>query len=56
MVSLDALERAETGDDIGRIARGETKDDSMLSLSELTVTLGDGTAVVDQAEVVINPG
>src|SRR6185312_13793138 len=49
MVSIDALERAETGDDIGRIARGETKDDSMLSLSELTVTLGDGTAVVDQA-------
>src|SRR6476620_1615991 len=56
MVSIDALERAETGDDIGRIARGETKDDSMLSLSELTVTLGDGTAVVDQAEVVIEPG
>src|SRR5215468_7689817 len=56
MMSIDALERAETGDDIGRIARGDTKDDSMLSLSELTVTLGDGTAVVDQAEVVINPG
>src|SRR5262245_21745939 len=56
MVSIDALERAETGDDIGRIARGDTKDDSMLSLSELTVTLGDGTAVVDQAEVVIEPG
>jgi putative ATP-binding cassette transporter len=56
MVSIDALERAETGDDVGRIARGETKDDSMLSLSELTVTLGDGTAVVDQAEVVIEPG
>jgi vitamin B12/bleomycin/antimicrobial peptide transport system ATP-binding/permease protein len=56
MVSIDALERAETGDDIGRITRGETKDDSMLSLSELTVTLGDGTAVVDHAEVVIEPG
>jgi vitamin B12/bleomycin/antimicrobial peptide transport system ATP-binding/permease protein len=56
MVSIDALERAETGDDVGRIARRETKDDSMLSLSELTVTLGDGTAVVDQAEVVIEPG
>ena len=56
MVSIDALERAETGDDIGRIVRGETKDDSMLSLGELTVTLGDGTAVVDQAEVVIEPG
>src|SRR5499427_3817377 len=56
MTSIDALERAETGDDIGRIARGDTKDESMLSLSELTVTLGDGTAVVDQAEVVIEPG
>jgi len=56
MVSIDALERAETGDDIGRIARGETSGDAMLNLNELTVTLGDGTAVVDQAEVVIEPG
>ena len=56
MVSIDALERAETGDDIGRITRGETAGDAMLSLNELTVTLGDGTAVVDQAEVVIKSG
>ena len=56
MMSIDALERAETGDDIGRITRGETEDDSMLSLSELTVTLGDGTAVVDQAEVDVESG
>jgi len=56
MVSIDALERAETGDDIGRITRGETTDDTVLNLNELTVTLGDGTAVVDQAEVVIGPG
>ncbi len=28
----------------------------MLSLGELTVTLGDGTAVVDQAEVLVEPG
>ena len=56
MVSIDALERAETGDDIGRITRGETADDTVLNLNELTVTLGDGTAVVDQAEVVIGPG
>ena len=56
MVSVDALERAETGDDIGRITRGETAGDAMLSLNELTVTLGDGTAVVDQAEVVIESG
>jgi vitamin B12/bleomycin/antimicrobial peptide transport system ATP-binding/permease protein len=56
MVSIDALERAETGDDIGRITRGETAGDAILNLNELTVTLGDGTAVVDQAEVVIEPG
>ena len=56
MMSIDLLERAESGDDIGRIVRGETKDKSMLSLSELTVTLGDGTAVVDQAEVLVEPG
>ncbi|MGB9055179.1 MAG: ATP-binding cassette domain-containing protein, partial [Pseudolabrys sp.] len=49
-------ERAETGDDIGRITRGETTGDAMLSLNELTVTLGDGTAVVDQAEVLIESG
>jgi putative ATP-binding cassette transporter len=56
MVSIDALERAETGDDIGRITRGETTGDALLNLNELTVALGDGTAVVDQAEVVIDPG
>ena len=56
MVSIDALERAETGDDIGRITRGKTSGDAMLSLNELTVTLGDGTAVVDQAEVLIESG
>ena len=56
MVSIDALERAETGADIGRITRGETSGDAMLSLNELTVTLGNGTAVIDQAEVVIEPG
>jgi vitamin B12/bleomycin/antimicrobial peptide transport system ATP-binding/permease protein len=56
MVSIDALERAESGDDIGRITRGDTAGDAMLSLNELTVTLGDGTAVVDEAEVVVEPG
>src|SRR5215475_3307204 len=56
MTSIDELERAETGDDIGRISRGETVGDTMLSLNDLTVTLGDGTAVVDQTEVQIEPG
>ena len=56
MMSIDSLERAETGDDVGRITRGETAGDVILSLNDLTVTLGDGTAVVDQTKVVVQPG
>jgi putative ATP-binding cassette transporter len=56
MMSLDGLERAEQGDGIGRIQRGETKGDIMLSLNDLSVTLDDGTAVVDETEVAIEPG
>ena len=56
MMSLDGLERAEQGDSIGRIKRGETKGDAMLSLNDLSVTLDDGTAVVGETEVVIEPG
>ena len=56
MMSLDALERAELGDGFGRIKRGETAGDAMLSLNDLSVTLDDGTAVVGETEVVINPG
>jgi vitamin B12/bleomycin/antimicrobial peptide transport system ATP-binding/permease protein len=56
MMSLDGLERAELGDGIGRIQRGETKGDAILSLHDLSVTLDDGTAVVGEAEVVIEAG
>src|SRR5690349_9130371 len=56
MMSLDALERAELGDGIGRIKRGETTGDAMLSLNDLSVTLDDGTAVVGETEVVVEPG
>jgi putative ATP-binding cassette transporter len=56
MMSLDGLERAERGDGIGRIQRGETTGDAILSLRDLSVTLDDGTAVVGEAEVVIEPG
>jgi vitamin B12/bleomycin/antimicrobial peptide transport system ATP-binding/permease protein len=56
MVSLDALERAETGDGIGRIKRSEAQDDTALRLRDLSVTLDDGTAVVNEAEVAIEPG
>jgi len=56
MMSLDRLERAETGDGIGRIHHGATEGDAILSLNNLSVTLDDGTAVVGEAEVVIEPG
>jgi putative ATP-binding cassette transporter len=56
MMSLDGLERAERGDGIGRIQRGETEGEAILSLQDLSVTLDDGTAVVGEAEVVIEPG
>jgi putative ATP-binding cassette transporter len=56
MMSLDGLERAERGDGIGRIKRGETEGSAILSLLDLSVTLDDGTAVVGEAEVVIEPG
>lgn len=54
MVSLDALERAEAGEGTGRIERGETK--YALRLNDLSVTLDDGTAVVNDAEVAIERG
>lgn len=53
-VSLDALELAETGA-VGRINRGEGEG-AALRLRNLSVTLDDGTAVVDDAEVAIMPG
>src|SRR2546430_1473114 len=40
MMSLDGLERAERGDGVGRIERGETDGSAMLSLNDLSVTLG----------------
>jgi len=56
MMSLDALERAEQGDGVGRIKRGESGGDAMLELNDLSVTLDDGTAVLSETEVVIEPG
>ncbi|TQF29987.1 ABC transporter ATP-binding protein/permease [Bradyrhizobium sp. UNPA324] len=56
MMSLDGLERAEQGDGLGRIQRGETRNDAMLELHDLSVTLDDGTAVVGETEVVIESG
>ena len=57
MMSLDGLERAERGDGIGRIKRGETEvGGPMLSLNDFSVTLDDGTAVVGETEVAVKPG
>lgn len=56
MMSLDGLERAETSDSLGRISRGEAGDNTMLSLRDLSVSLGDGRAVVKETEVEIEPG
>jgi putative ATP-binding cassette transporter len=56
MMSLDGLERAERGAGFGRIKHGETRNEAMLELKDLSVTLDDGTAVVGETEVVIAPG
>ncbi|RWC55125.1 ABC transporter ATP-binding protein/permease [Mesorhizobium sp.] len=56
MMSLDGLERAEQSDALGRIQHGQTDDGAMLSLDNLSVTLDDGTAVVKETEVAIEPG
>jgi len=55
MASLDALERAEKGEGVERIQH-EITEESGLRLSNLTVTLDDGTAVVGETEVLIAPG
>lgn len=56
MMSLDGLEHAEQSESLGRIKRGQTSGGAMLALHELSVSLGDGTAVVKETEVEIEPG
>jgi len=55
MASLDALETAETSD-IGRITRNDEGEGAAMRLRDLSVTLDDGTAVVDDTDVAIKPG
>jgi putative ATP-binding cassette transporter len=55
MVSLDGLERAEGDEGFAHIERGTAKGVA-LRLRDLSVTLDDGTAVVKDAEVAIEPG
>ncbi|MGZ9718457.1 ABC transporter ATP-binding protein/permease [Rhizobium miluonense] len=56
MTSLDGLERAEKSDSLVHIEHGETEGEAMLCLNDLSVTLDDGTAVVKETEVEIDPG
>jgi putative ATP-binding cassette transporter len=56
MVSLDGLERAESGDGFGRIKRTNDGDKTALRLKDLSVTLDDGTAVLDDTDIAIMPG
>lgn len=56
MMSLDGLERAEQSDALGRIKRGKTDSNVVLSLNDLSVSLDDGTAVVKETRVEIEPG
>lgn len=56
MMSIDGLQRAEQSDTLGRIEHGETAGDVMLSLHNLSISLGDGTAVVKETEVEIDQG
>jgi vitamin B12/bleomycin/antimicrobial peptide transport system ATP-binding/permease protein len=55
MVSLDGLERAEKGEGFAHIER-DNAESVALRLRDLSVTLDDGTAVVKDAEVAIEPG
>jgi putative ATP-binding cassette transporter len=56
MMSLDGLERAEQNDTFGRITRGEAEGEAMMVLKDVSVSLGDGTAVVKETDVEIGPG
>jgi putative ATP-binding cassette transporter len=56
MMSIDGLQRAEDSDTFGRIRHGEAQGDAMLTLNDLSVSLGDGTAVVKETQVEIEAG
>jgi vitamin B12/bleomycin/antimicrobial peptide transport system ATP-binding/permease protein len=56
MVSLDGLERAETGDGFGRIKITNEGESAAIRLRDLSVTLDDGTAVLEDTDIAIKPG
>lgn len=55
LVSLDRLEQAEGEETTGRIIR-KPAEDGALRLRDLSVTLDDGSAVVNEADIEITPG
>jgi putative ATP-binding cassette transporter len=55
LVSLDRLEDAESSEASGRIVR-KRAEDGALRLRDLSVTLNDGNAVVNEADIEITPG
>lgn len=55
LVSLDRLEDAETSNTSGRIVR-KRAEDGALRLRDVCVTLNDGNAVVNEADIAIAPG
>jgi len=55
LVSIDALEQAESRAGIKLISRGE-HEEAALRLRDLSVSLDDGTGVVNEADAVIEPG
>ena len=55
LVSLDRLERAEREETMGRIVR-QSSEDGALRLRDLSVTLDDGSAVVNEADIEITAG
>jgi putative ATP-binding cassette transporter len=56
VASLDTLEQAENGDQVGRIEITHEGKDFALRLNDLSVALDDGTAILDETEVEIMPG
>src|SRR5262249_38325029 len=56
MVSLDALEHAEAGDEVDRITLTNEAAGPALRLRDLSITLEDGTAVVDGTDIAIMAG
>ena len=55
LVSLDRLEDAESSEASGRIVR-RPAEDGALRLRDVSVTLDDGNAVVNEADIEITPG